>query len=111
MKDQRKTKTQLIAELEALQQSEEQYRQLFESANDEIISLTLDGIITTTNRGAEVLLGWSPEERVGRHYREFLTPSSVTFTEERARRIQAGEKVSSIYEIELLRKDGSVVPV
>jgi PAS domain S-box-containing protein len=35
----------------------------------------------------------------------------VTFTQERARRIQAGEKVSSIYGIELLRKDGSVVPV
>lgn len=111
MKDQRKTKAQLIEELEALRQSEERYRQLFESANDAIISLTLDGIITTTNRGAEVLLGWSREERVGRHYSEFLTPASVTFTAERARRIQAGEKVPSIYEIEVVRKDGSVVPV
>lgn len=94
MKDQRKTKAQLIEELEALRQSEERYRQIFESANDAIISLTLDGIITTTNRGAEVLLGWPREERVGRHYREFLTPPSVTFTQERTRRIQAGEKVS-----------------
>jgi PAS domain S-box-containing protein len=111
MKDQRKTKAQLIEELAALRQSEERYRQIFESANDAIISLTLDGIITTTNRGAEVLLGWPREEQVGRHYREFLTPSSVILTQERARRIQAGEKVSSIYEIELLRKDGSVVPV
>jgi PAS domain S-box-containing protein len=111
MKDQRKTKTQLIKEVEALRQSEERYRQLFESANDAIISLTLDGIITATNRGAEALLGWFREEQIGRHYREFLTPSSVAFTEERARRIQAGEKVSSIYEIELLHKDGSVVPV
>jgi PAS domain S-box-containing protein len=92
MKDQRKTKTQLIAELEALRQSEERYRQLFESDNDAIISLTLDGIITTANRGAEVLLGWPREEQVGRHYREFLTLPSVTFTQERARRIQAGEK-------------------
>jgi len=111
MKDQRKTKAQLINELEVLRQSEEWYRQLFDNANDAIVSLTLDGIITTINRGAEVLLGWSREEQVGRHYSEFLTPSSVTFTKERARRIQAGEKVSSIYEIALVHKDGSVVPV
>lgn len=89
MKDQRKMKAQLIKELETLRQSEERYRQLFESANDAIMSLTLDGIITAVNRGAEVLLGWSREEQVGRHYREFLTPPSVTFTEERARRIIA----------------------
>ncbi|HJY84953.1 MAG TPA: PAS domain S-box protein [Candidatus Binatia bacterium] len=111
MKDQRKTKARLIKELATLRQSEERYRQLFESANDAIVSLTLDGIITTVNRGVEVLLSWSREEQIGRHYREFLTPSSVVFTEERAQRIQAGEKVSSIFEIELLRKDGSVVPV
>jgi PAS domain S-box-containing protein len=65
MKDQRKTKTQLIAELEVLRQSEERYRQIFESANDVIISLTLDGIITTTNRGAEVLLGWPEKSESG----------------------------------------------
>ena len=111
MKAQRKTKTQLLKELEELRHSEEHYRQLFESANDAIVSLTLDGMITTINRGAEVLLGWPRAEQVGRHYGEFLTPASFVLTQERARRIQAGEKVSSIYEIDLVRKDGGGVPV
>jgi PAS domain S-box-containing protein len=97
--------------LQAVKESEERFRDLFENANDAIVTLTLDGIITNANRGAEVLLGRAREEGIGRHYRQFLTPRSVALSEERTRHILAGEKVSSIYEIELIRKDGSVVPV
>src|SRR5215510_6211676 len=41
---------------EALQESEERYRNLFENANDGIATFTLDGIITSVNRGGEWLL-------------------------------------------------------
>jgi PAS domain S-box-containing protein len=109
--DAQKTKAELIKELEILRQSEEQYRQLFESANDLIVTFTLAGIITTVNRRAEGLLGWSREEIIGRHYSDFLTPASVQLTEERTRRIQAGENVPSISEIELVHKNGSKVSV
>lgn len=109
--DAQKSKAELIKELERLRQSGERYRQLFDSANDLIVTFTLAGIITAVNRRAEGLLGWSREEIIGRHYSAFLTPASVKLTEERTRRIQAGENVPSISEIELVRRDGSKVPV
>ena len=62
MKDERKTKTQLITELHTSRQNEEQYRQLVESANDAIVMFTLEGTVTSVNRGLEAMLGWSREE-------------------------------------------------
>src|SRR5262249_47775356 len=47
---------------EELRASEERYRALFENANDAIVTFTLDGIVTSVNRGLEVTLGWSREE-------------------------------------------------
>jgi PAS domain S-box-containing protein len=96
---------------EALRASEERYRSLFENANDAIVTFTLDGIVTSVNRGLEVMLGWSREELIGQHYRKFVTPASVALGEERTRRFLAGERQPSIFEGEHVGKDGRVVPV
>jgi len=96
---------------DALRASEERYRSLFENANDAIVTFTLDGIVTSVNRGLEVMLGWSREELIGQHYRKFVTPASVVLGEERTRGFLAGERLPSIFEGEHLRKDGRVVPV
>src|SRR5262249_34495019 len=72
---------------------------------------TLDGIVTSVNRGLEVTLGWSREELIGQHYRKFVTPASVAVGEERTRRFLAGERLPSIFEGEHVGKDGRIVPV
>jgi PAS domain S-box-containing protein len=97
---------------EALWESQKRYRDLFENANDAMATFTLDARITSFNRGAEIMLGWSREEVIGQHARKVATPASVVLAEERTRRFLAGEKLSSAtFEAELLRNDGSVVPV
>jgi PAS domain S-box-containing protein len=96
---------------DALRESEARYRELFENANDAIVTFTLEGIVTSVNRGLEAMLGWSREELIGQHYRKFVTPASAALGEERTRRFLAGERPPSIFEGEQIRKDGRVVPV
>jgi len=102
---------ELRRQVAELRERAEHLQSLFDDANDAIMSLTLDGIFTAVNGGAGALLGWSREELLGHHFRDFLTPASRAFTEERTRRLQAGEKVSSIYEADFVCKDGSTVAV
>lgn len=96
---------------QALRASEERYRNLFENANDAIAAFTVDGTLTDVNRGAEVLLGWSREELIGQPYHKVLTQATQVTAEERTRRYLAGEDMPSIFEIEFVRKDGTIVPV
>jgi PAS domain S-box-containing protein len=96
---------------EELQDSEERYRSLYENANDAIVTFTLEGIVTSVNRGLEAMLGWSRAELIGQHYRKFVTPASVAVGEERTRRFLAGERQPSIFEGEHVTKEGRVVPV
>jgi PAS domain S-box-containing protein len=110
--------TALQAEIEerkrvetALRQSEEQYRDLFENANDVIGIGTLEHIITSINRRIEQMLGYPREEFVGKYFHDFATPKSRALLEDRTRRRLAGDQVSPIVELELVHRDNSIVIV
>ena len=94
-----------------LRESEEYYRNLFEEAYDGIATLSLDGRITNVNKASARMLGWSRVELVGKPVTQFLTPTSTTLIEDRSKKAQQGESVAPTFELELVRKDGDVVPV
>jgi len=82
-----------------------------ENANDGIVTFTLEGTVTSVNRGLEAMLRWPRDELIGQHYRKFVSPAGVSLGEERTRRFLLGERVPSIFEAEMVRKDGSVMQV
>lgn len=96
---------------ETLRASEEFYRNLVENANDGIATISLDGTLTSVNRGFELMLGRMREEIVGKHYSTILSISSLGLIEDRIRRFQAGEKLPSLCELELLHHNGSAIRV
>jgi len=97
--------------IEALQASEARYRDLFENSNDAMTTVTRDGIFMSVNRAFEALLDRSREELIGHHYSMVAAPVSLVQWDEHIRRALAGERLPGIFEPEIMRKDGSVVPI
>jgi len=84
---------------------------IVESSEDAIMSTSLGGVITSWNRGAERLYGYSADEIMGRHARDLVPPGSAE--DEQARilaSVARGEPVQAL-ETRRCRKDGSLVEV
>lgn len=80
------------------------------SSDDAIIGKTLQGIITSWNRGAEKLFGYTAGEAVGKSILFLIPPDRLDEEKSIISRIAAGEYVQH-YETIRLRKDGCSVPV
>jgi two-component system, LuxR family, sensor kinase FixL len=83
---------------------------IVESSEDTIISVTLDGVITSWNAGASHLLGYTAEEAVGRSITLILPPDRLSDEKEIVRRVVTGESFSH-YETVRLAKNGDGVDV
>ena len=82
---------------------------IVDSSNDAIVSKTLDGVITSWNRAAEELYGYTAEEILGKSI-ALLTPEGSGEMDEILGEIRAGQRVDH-YQTTRLRKDGSAVPI
>jgi hypothetical protein len=83
---------------------------LVESSDDAIISMSLDGIIQTWNRGAERLFGYTAAEVIGQSITILVPPEHAEEEPEILRRIGRGERIDH-YETIRLRKDGGPVHI
>ncbi len=83
---------------------------LVASAEDAIVTKSLDGTIRSWNAAAERLLGYAAAEIVGQSVNRIIPDERLDEEADVLRRIGAGERVVHL-ETERRRKDGSVVEV
>jgi len=66
---------------------------IVESSDDAIISKSLDGIITSWNRGAERLYGYTSEEAVGQHISLIAPPDLPDEIPNIMEKLRRGERI------------------
>jgi PAS domain S-box-containing protein len=83
---------------------------IVESSDDGIYSIDLDGIITSWNKGAEQLFGYTADEAVGRPVAMLVSLDRQDKEIAILERIKRGERIHH-YETVRQRKDGSLVEI
>ncbi len=98
---------------EALEQSEAKFRRLFESNLVGVAFWNAEGLITDANDAYLRLVGYSRQEfdALGKIQWRSLTPPEYNDVDNRALEEAFATKVSSIYEKEYVRRDGTRVQV
>jgi PAS domain S-box-containing protein len=95
---------------EALRESEERYRELFENAKDATYVHDLSGRYTSVNRAAEKLSGHSRAEIIGKSFADFVPPEELPIINEHLCR-KLAEKGETTYESKIMTRDGRHIPV
>ena len=83
---------------------------IVESSDDAIIGKDLDGIITSWNRGAERIYGYTATEMIGRSITLLTVPGPGEEIEVILTRIKNGERIEH-YETKRRRRDGSIIDI
>jgi len=92
----------------ATRQSEQRIHELFENAKDILFTLDLEGNVTSLNKSAEEVMGWSRSEALQLNLKSLVAPEHLNLCSQMMQRILNEEPLQH-FEISLLRKDGSKV--
>jgi PAS domain S-box-containing protein len=97
----------------ALHESEQRLRWLasiVESSDDAIVSKNLDDIITSWNKGAERVYGYTAEEAIGQPISIVIPEDRLNEERENLTRIRRGERIDH-FETARRKKDGSLIVI
>ncbi len=100
--------TQIKEAEAAIRESEEKYRNLFESAPDAIVTVDLEGMVTSCNNVITEITGYFQDEIIGKHFSElgFLSEKDIPTYLELFTSILEG-KVHEPFEVTWYPKDGT----
>ena len=99
-----------ITERKRAQDAVTQLAAIVESSDDAIIGTTLEGAITSWNKGAEIIYGYSAKEVTGRPISILYSPDRLDEMLGLRENVKQGEPVAQ-YETVRVRKDGNRVDV
>jgi PAS domain S-box-containing protein len=91
-------------------QSRAQLAAIVESSTDAVISRTLDGIVISWNKGAELLFGYSAEEMIGKSILCLIPEGDRIAVMDNFTRLRKAERINS-YEAVRLHKSGAALDV
>jgi PAS domain S-box-containing protein len=92
----------------ALRQSEQRFHELFENAKDILFTLDLEGNVTSLNKSAEEVMGWSRSEALQLNLKSLVAAEHLNLCGQMMQRILNEEPLQH-FEIAMLRKDGRKV--
>jgi len=97
--------TRIHATEYALLESEERYRSIFEHVDDIIYTVEADGTFSSISPSIERLLGWQPDEWIGRTFPLIVHPDDLPRMQELFLKAQAGESLP-VFQVRILTKEG-----
>jgi PAS domain S-box-containing protein len=83
---------------------------IVDSTDDAIVSKNLDGVITSWNRGAKLLFGYSAEEAIGQNITLIVPPDRRREEEKILEQLKRGERIDH-FETVRVRKDGTTLDI
>lgn len=83
---------------------------ILDNSHDLICTIDADACFRMVSPSAARILGYSPDEMIGRSYRDFIHPEDIPLSEEVTTRIEAGV-LTNTFTTRYRRKDGSLAPV
>lgn len=93
---------------EALRESEQRYRLLFDTAPDVIYSINKEGVITNLNAAFETWTGFSRDQWIGKDFAPMVHPDDLPLAASTfAQALQGGRPQP--YELRILKRDGGYV--
>jgi PAS domain S-box-containing protein len=101
---------ELTADVRGAEMAQARLAAIVESAEDAIISKSLEGIITSWNKGAERLFGYTAEEAIGRSVTMLIPPEHTDEEPTILARIKRGERIEH-YETIRVHKDGTLLDI
>jgi PAS domain S-box-containing protein len=105
--------SQIIRNITSEKLAQEQQAMLaaiISGSEDAIISKTLEGIITSWNKGAQAIFGYEAHETIGQHVTMLMPPDRLHEEDYIIGNVRQGKKIEHFQTIRLA-KDGSLIPI
>ncbi|MBI5322586.1 PAS domain S-box protein [Bradyrhizobium sp.] len=94
----------------ALRQQTEERRRIFETSQDLILVMNARGFLVQISPSCETILGYRPDEMIGRSGEDFIHPDDLEISRAEMRAARRGER-TKISDTRVFHKDGRAVPL